>query len=71
MEVLVGSAGDGQHKFMPTALGADINDNDAITVDRFRIKIWHQASYLECPLLSGTNAADYVKASSVQKKCGP
>jgi len=67
----VGIARGGQHKFMPTALGADINDNDAITVDRLRTKIWHQASYLECPLLSGTNVADCVKASSGPKRRYP
>lgn len=32
--------GEGEYKFLLTAVDADINPNDSIGVDRFRIKIW-------------------------------
>jgi parallel beta-helix repeat protein len=32
--------GEGEYKFMLTALDADINESDGFDVDRFRIKIW-------------------------------
>ena len=32
--------GSGEYKFLLTAIDADINTRDSITVDRFRIKIW-------------------------------
>ncbi len=32
--------GQGEYKFLLTAIDADVNTNDSITVDRFRIKIW-------------------------------
>jgi PKD repeat protein len=37
--------GEGQYKFMLTALDADINANDSFEVDRFRIRIWEEDEY--------------------------
>ena len=34
--------GEGEYKFMLTAIDADIKDNDAFDIDRFRIKIWQE-----------------------------
>ncbi|MDD5774256.1 MAG: MopE-related protein [bacterium] len=34
--------GSGQHKFILTAIDANVNDNDSFTVDRFRIRIWDE-----------------------------
>jgi PKD repeat protein len=36
--------GEGEYRFILSAIDADINDNDAHTVDRFRIKIWDKAT---------------------------
>ncbi len=32
--------GEGEYKFLLKAIDADVNDNDAFDIDRFRIKIW-------------------------------
>ncbi|MFC2039358.1 OmpL47-type beta-barrel domain-containing protein [Chloroflexota bacterium] len=34
--------GEGEYKFMLTAIDADINDSDSFDIDRFRIKIWDE-----------------------------
>jgi len=34
--------GEGEYKFMLTAIDGDINTNDALEVDQFRIKIWSE-----------------------------
>jgi hypothetical protein len=34
--------GEGEYKFMLSAIDADINDNDSFNIDRFRIKIWQE-----------------------------
>ena len=39
--------GEGEYKFMLSAIDADINKNDAYEVDRFRIKIWYEANDTE------------------------
>lgn len=36
-----------EYKFMLTAIDADINENDAFDVDRFRIKIWYEVDDTE------------------------
>jgi hypothetical protein len=37
--------GTGEYKFILTAIDADINENDAHTVDKFRIKIWYEDEF--------------------------
>ena len=34
--------GEGEYKFMLTAIDADINESDSFDIDRFRIKIWEE-----------------------------
>jgi parallel beta-helix repeat protein len=37
--------GEGEYKFMLTAIDANIKENDSFDVDRFRIKIWSEDEY--------------------------
>jgi hypothetical protein len=37
--------GEGQYKFMLTAIDTDFNENDSFVVDRFRIKIWTEDEF--------------------------
>jgi hypothetical protein len=39
--------GEGEFKFMLTALDADLNESDSFEVDRFRIKIWDEVDDTE------------------------
>jgi hypothetical protein len=39
--------GEGEYKFLLTAIDADINDNDSFDIDRFRIKIWYEVWGIE------------------------
>jgi hypothetical protein len=37
--------GEGQYKFILTAIDADINEDDNFAIDRFRIKIWTEDEF--------------------------
>ncbi|MBU1024051.1 hypothetical protein KKB99_07180 [bacterium] len=50
--------GEGEYKFMLSAIDADINSNDAHEVDRFRIKIWYEENDTEVVVYDNALGSD-------------
>jgi cysteine-rich repeat protein len=64
--------GEGEYKFVLTAIDADINNHDAITVDRFRIRIWteDESGYEDVVYDNGLDADDLDDTATTQIRGG-
>jgi hypothetical protein len=56
--------GQGEYKFMLTAIDADINDNDPFYIDRFRIKIWQVVDSVEIVIYDNALGSDEDSATT-------
>ncbi len=56
--------GDGEYKFMLSAIDAAINENDSFPVDRFRIKIWFEEGDVELVVYDNALGSDDDQATT-------